>query len=322
MKPHSRVPAIQSFEALNVLSLAATVAIAVSVAVYCRFTPAKNFYWTTRHMMQYLGLIHFAVGYHFFFASPAARSQITGSPVSFFAKLLGCLLVSVSVYQFPVLEPIVYTLFYLHAAENAVYHIYRIGQAPSAPADERVSSDALFPMLCVLILGRLSPLYATHVETPVRLVCLVTLLACILFLQTLLPVTSWRQGWRLLVRHHTLLAYFLVVSLFFREGLLLYDYFIIWHYVIWFIYTWVQKPSDRTRLVLSHAAFAVIYKGLYLLGDARIVLFHPLVLSILVGPVSFMAQTTCHILLAFVFRQYPAAARAQGAGTLRVAPAV
>ncbi len=88
------------------------------------------------------------------------------------------------------------------------------------------------------------------------------------------------------------------------------------------MYTWVQKPSDRTRLVVSHAVFAVFYKGLYLLGDTRIVLFHPLVLWMLVGPTAFLAQSTCHILLAFVFRRYPAATRTEETGPLRVAPAV
>ncbi len=322
MKLRVHLPAIQSFETLNLLSLAVTCAIGMSVAVYCRVEPTKSFYWTTRHMMQYLGLVHFAVGYHFFFASQAIRSQLRTSPAVLIAKLIGCVIASVPVYQFPRFEPIVYTLFYLHAAENAVYHIYRMSNTPTTPPEGRVSPDALMPLLLVLILGRLSPQYATHPGSSVRLMCLATLFVCVIFLHSLLPMTSWRQGWRLVAQQPVLLTYFFVVSLFFFEGSFLYDYFIIWHYVIWFAYTWIQKPADRKRLVWSHVAFAVIYKALYLLGDARVVLLHPLVLWILVGPVSFMAQTTCHILLAFVFRRYPAAVRTESPESLRVAPAM
>jgi len=294
----------------------------VAVSLYCDLLPSKHFYWTTRHMMQYLGLIHFAVGYHYFFTSAAVRPQLAGAHPWFYAKLIACLIASVLVYRSPASEPLVYALFYLHAAENAVYHIYRSANYPVAPTAQRLSSDALWPLMAVLLFGRLSPRYATAIDSHVRLGCFVIVLTSFLFIRSLLPATSWRQGWRLVGQHHVLVTAFLIVAFFFPEGSIYYDYFIIWHYVIWFAYTWVQKPAGRARLVWSHVAFAVIYKILYLLVDAQVVLFHPLVLWILVGPVSFMAQTTAHILVAFAFRTYPAPAGAARPGPVRVAPAV
>ena len=311
-----------SFERLNLFSIAITTAIALAIGAYCRLIPSKSFYWTTRHMMQYLGFVHFAVGYHFFLTSRMIRPQLVSGNPGFFLKLMGCLAVSTLFYKVPEWQPVVYALFYLHAAENSVYHLFKLGQYPAGSGQARVSGGALFPLLLVLIIIRLSPQYATFVNFPMGFARLGVLFFTLAFLRFLLPSTQWKTGWGLVRRQHVLIAWFFIVSFLFAERFELYDFFIIWHYVIWFLYTWIQRPLDRTRLVWSHLLFAIIYKALFLTADAGVRLFHPLTLWLLIGPVSFMAQTACHILITLVFRKYPSAMLADRPNSLRVAPAV
>ena len=103
------------------------------------------------------------------------------------------------------------------------------------------------------------------------------------------------RGWRHWLPFYVMLA----------PGLL---FFIIWHYVFWFAFTWQTRPERRRLLVQTHVIAGLLYKALYVLADARLA-HTAAVLVPLISPAAFQAQTAVHILLSFVFRVFPSAAR-------------
>ncbi len=299
------------FDRMNILAVLLTLALFACFALYSALVPDKTAAGTTRHMMQYLGLVHFAVGYVFFFSSPAIRGRLTVLDPDFFGRTLLCAALSIACFRFSAeAEPLVYTLFYLHAAENAGYHVFRLGQAAVRPGTVRPTPTTIFPLLAVLLLLRVSPDYLAGLPRVPYMGQLGVVVLCFIFVRRLLPGTDWRAGWRVVAQQPWTILAFLAVVLAFPERSIAFDLFIIWHYVIWFIYTWDQKPDTRRLLIWAHALFLGIYKGVYLLYDQHLASLWPL-LILLVSPWSFRAQTTLHILLSFAFRRFGASAPAQ-----------
>ncbi|GEM_PF-7131028 len=322
-RPQSRAisarGSLRLFDRLNFLSIVITALLGVVIYHYSQpHTSYLSYFLATHRVMNYLGLIHFAVAYQFFFTSPTIRPQLSIRNTTLIAKLLGCVLLSIPFYA-PGLSPIVFLFFYIHAFENAGYHIFKLSAIDTQRPKERFPIEALFPLLLVLVLTRLSPSYFMDWSIPMRLARLALLAGTLVFLRHLFPVVSWTEGWTVVRRYPFVIGSFIAVSLFMPEGQALYNLFIIWHYVIWVVYTWVYKPQDRSRLIWSHLMFVALYTPLFLLDNAGMVLFHPLVLTILVGRMSFMAQSVCHFLFSLVFRQYPLTHPQRVTTSLRVA---
>ena len=97
---------IQPFDRLNVLSVGITLAIGAAIYAYCFLTPAAEPAQASQHLMHYLGFIHFAVGYHFFFSSPFVRPKITSGNPDFFLRLIGCIALSTLFYRYETLLPV------------------------------------------------------------------------------------------------------------------------------------------------------------------------------------------------------------------------
>ncbi len=301
----------EQFRLLNAVSIVVTFLIGVALAVYGQLVPeAPALHHLTRRAMMYLGLIHFAVGYHFFFTSPRTHQRWATERPQVVLSLVGCLALSVAAFRtYPFTELLVYTLFYLHAAENGIYHLFRMTER-DPEAHQRVGLGALFPLFLLLLAFRvISPTYLGRADQTLVRAQLALVAACAVFVRLLLPRTAWRAGWRVIQDHYLLLAMFLIIALLYPERSYGYDLFIIWHYVMWFGYTWLQQPQVRGKLVWSHALFALIYGATFTLTAGGVPWTAVLGSFSAVGYASFSAQTTCHILLSFAFRRYPLAAR-------------
>ena len=311
------------FTRLAVLSVLVTLGIYLAMVLYCRVVPGKSLFLTSRHVMMYIGLVHFAVGYHFFFTSSALPQQLSTGRFQFFAKLGLCAGLGILCYPlYPSSEVIAFALFYLHAAENSAFQIFKMSEADRSSSRGSIPSASLWPLIALLILARVfSPQDLAYLNWPIGFIRLGVMMSCLVLLAWLLPQTDWNQGWRLARRYWVLVASFVGIALFFREGRVAFDLFIIWHCVIWFGYTWMQRPSARLKLVESHLFFAVLYKGVWLLDDASQALSMagsgPLIPwlfpYLLISRAAFTAQSTAHILLSFVFRTYQVPASAPGA---------
>lgn len=301
------------FDRVVFISVGFTVAIAAAIWLYCRFLPANELVPTTRHMMEYVGLVHFAVGYTFFFSSPFIRPKLRNPQerTGFLGRLLACLAIGVLCFlQFPASAPLAYTLFFIHAGENSVYHIFKLSHAPSAGQPPPIRANSLFPLVvAVLLIHNFSQLFWDNAGTFTGWLQLGLVGGGLLYIRRLLPRTDWQSGSQLVTRYAGFLLLFLGVAVAFGEGTIGSDWFIIWHCVIWVVYTWVQRPAERLRLVAWHAAFAVVYKAVWLLADAHVVVFHPGFLEEFLSHRSYLSQSVLHILVTFVFRSFTMAPR-------------
>lgn len=311
-------PFTDPFDRVVFLSVGGTIAIAAAIWLYCRLLPQHELAPTTRHAMEYVGLVHFAVGYTFFFSSPFIRPKLRHPQerASFFGRLLGCVAISALCFTaFPASDPLAYTLFFIHAGENSVYHIFKMSQVPSADSSRPLGANSLFPLtLAVLLAHSVSQLFWDNAGTLTGWLQLGLVGAGLLYVRRLLPPTDWWGGWQLVGRYAGFLVLFLGAAVTFGEGTIGSDWFIIWHCVIWVVYTWVQRPAERLRLIAWHAVFAVVYKAVWLLADAQVAIVHPAFLETFLSHRSYMAQSVLHILVTFVFRSFAARATAPGAG--------
>ncbi len=290
---------LRPFDRLNLLSFATTFVLLIGVYFYCHKISGADVSRTTRHMMNYLGFTHYAVGYLFFFNAPAIQSQLKTRKAYFSLKFMACALLSAFFYKLQRFELLVYTLTYLHLAENAIFQILKLPADQDGPPFQ---ANALFPMVLSLLLIRVFPNYLNLPIIPMRIGQIALVLAIILFVRSLLPSTDWREGFRLLGKYFWVAAFFAGVSIFVREASLPFDLFIIWHYGMWFFYTWFQKKEGRKSLVVSHLVFGIIYQTLYW-TYANVPSLHS-VLYFLVSPAAFLGQTVMHVATSFAFRNF------------------
>ena len=296
---------LSPFDRLHLLAMGTTVLIGTTIYLYCRLVPTHTFNDMTFNTLYFLGFTHFAVGYYFFFTSPYVRPLMRTDRRWFLVRIAGCIAISTLFYTFSIWSLfIVYTLAFLHGAEGTVYHISRMSSR-EAPADLQ-PVNTLFPLLALLFITRLSPDYLTQLDSPIRLAQVGVVLVGLALMRTRLPPTDWRSSWSLMIRSPLLIVYFLTVSLFFKEGSPAWSYSVIWHYVIWTLYAWFQKPATRTRLIGAHLVFGILYAGFYLLAHATAAVVPQRVWWLLIGTTAFWAQTACHILISFTFRKYAA----------------
>lgn len=281
-------------------------ATALTLATFAAFAAAARLSGVTlassvHHGMWYIGFVHFAAGYVFFFSAPAIRAQMADAPDAFWGKVAFCGAVAVMLLRQPaeVSFPLVQTLFYLHAAENSAYKIARL--APGAPGpDARL--EALFPLALVLIGLRVLPGFALH--TLLGLAQLGIVVVCVAFVRALLPAqTDWRAGARLILRSAVIVGSFALVAVAFREQGIAFDLFIVWHCIIWFLFTWQTRPAARPQLVRTHVWLGGVFAALFALHYGP---WARGALPLAVDSAGFLWQSALHIVLSFVFRRYGA----------------
>lgn len=307
-----------SYTRMHLFATALTLAAFAAFAAAARVSglPLES---AVHHGMWYIGFVHFAAGYVFFFSAPAIQAQMAEAPAVFWSKVALCGAVAVMLLRQPVYVafPLVQTLFYLHAAENSAYKIARLSPgAPRSPLDParggrpepaegrpEARLEALFPLALVLIGLRVLPGFALH--TTLGLVQLGVVIVCMAIVRALLPVhTDWRAGAKLIGRSAVIVGSFALVAMAFRERGIAFDLFIVWHCIIWFLFTWQTRPAARGQLVRTHLGLGGVFAVLFALH------YGPWAwgaLPLAVDSEGFLWQSALHILLSFVFRRYGAA---------------
>ncbi len=253
---------------------------------------------------MWITFIHFGVGYEFFVRSRLRRRAFATPSVGLGLAVCGAA-GAAAYWAWPHSLPVLHILFFLHATENAVYHLSKLSP------DHRGIGNALVPV-------------GASIATPALLVAAIfsdarieIVLAqwgavgiCLAWVARAVSrdtrPQNWGRGWKLVWDLRFVLVGSAVLALGFRFGSLPYALFIVWHVVSWTIFSWHTQPEARPTLVRSHLIFGAIYSALFTLAALGMTLGHPMILALLVGPTGFVAQGVCHILMGFAFRHYEA----------------
>ena len=277
------------FDHLNVAALVITAVIGLALRGWGIRPGRMAFPALVPLAANYLGYVHFAVGYWFMACSSARGMARRRRPMTTACRITACVVLALP-FGIPRTTPALFALTYMHFAENAAYQAVAASTGEGGDRTFRAGLPLVAILASVWVLG--------HLAAPQRFNNLqLSVVAGFVFAAWLLwPVGNWRAGFGVLGRSPTMLPLFAAVAFLVSEGRTIFYLWLIWHYVTWVLWIWTERPAARRSLLTTHAVAGIVYGIIFRAALTPGTWMAPLLWP-LVSPGAFGVQSALHILL-------------------------